>query len=116
MHDNTLVAWALIISALGIAGLLFALIILEVPLTTIANATMAGDGAVVRVTGTVQRVQERGGMTIATISQPATIDVILDSNATALSAGDCITVQGKKGSFNSQAQISASRIIKCKTK
>jgi DNA/RNA endonuclease YhcR with UshA esterase domain len=116
MHDNTLIAWALIVSALGITGLLFALIVLEVPVTTIPNATMAGDGTVVRVTGTVQQVQQRGSMTIATISQPATIDVILDSNTTALSAGDCITVHGKKGSFNSQAQISASRITKCKAK
>ena len=115
MQDRHLVAIALIVSAVGFAGLLFALVILDVPMSTIPDAQGADDGTMMRITASVERVQTRGGMTIITISQPTTIDVTADGDldTSSLAKGECVVIQGKKGSYNDRPQISASKIVKC---
>ena len=121
MHDNWLLLAAMTVSALGIAGLMFALIIMDVPLSTFADASAADDGVTVHVKGDVVRTQARTGFTVVTIEQPATLDIIIDGNvsgntsgATPFSVGTCVDVRGKKATYRNQTQVSATRISTCK--
>jgi hypothetical protein len=112
MHDRWLIAFALCMSALGIVGLLFALIFMDIPLSTIPQARQADDGVMVRITGTVSDVR-RSGIPTITISQPATIDVILPDEAQDVPVGSCVIVQGKKTTYKGKEQVNAARILAC---
>jgi len=114
MHDDWIVATALATSGLGIALLLFALILLEPPEQGIATAAASPDGTPLRITGTLEAVRTIGDRTIITISQPATIDVIVETaNLTELKAGACVSVRGERGSYEGKPQIAATRVATC---
>lgn len=114
MHDDWIVAGALCVSGLGIALLLFALILLEPPLTDIPGAGAMADGTPVRITGELVRSRTIGERTILTISQPATIDAIVErANLTGLAPGDCVTVRGERSSYEGKPQVSVTRVVRC---
>jgi hypothetical protein len=112
MHDTWLIFIALCMAALGVILLLFALIFMEVPLADISTAGAATDGSMVRVRATVLGTRPLGNETIITISQPQTIDVIIDDKLN-ISKEDCIYVRGKKESYKGAAQIAATRVSRC---
>jgi hypothetical protein len=114
MHDDWIVAIALCVSGIGIVLLLFALILLEPPQTDIPGAIASADGAPVRITGTLTGVRAIGERTILTITQPSTIDAVVEStNLTDLAIGDCIAVRGERSSYEGRAQVSATRVVAC---
>src|SRR5687768_4358488 len=112
MHDNWLIAIALCTTGLGITLLLFALIFYELPESDIAAARASADGTALRLRGEVSNIQQRGNLTIITIMQPATIDIILFENVT-VEKDACIIVQGKRSSYNGNSQIAGTRISRC---
>lgn len=111
MHDNWLIAISMTVASLGIVCLLFALIFLEVPESSIRVVAQELDGTPVRVKGAVKNVQYRNNMTIISLEQPATIDITLFEVVNITS--DCVIAQGRKGSYKDTAQITATKIIKC---
>ena len=106
MHDNWLVAIALCVAGLGITVLMFTLMFYELP----EDSIDAADGMPLRLRGNVTGVQERGNMTIITITQPTTIDVVLFEP---VNASGCILVQGKKSTYRGDPQIAATKITRC---
>jgi len=114
MHDDWIVAIALCASGLGIAILLFALILMEPPAANIPEAIASADGAPLRVTGTLERVRAVGDRTILTVSQPVTIDVVVErANLTGLEVGGCVAVRGDRSSYDGTPQLSATRVVAC---
>jgi uncharacterized protein YdeI (BOF family) len=116
MHDNWLVASAMIISSVGIAGLLFALIVLAPQSYSFYETKALPDSAPVRVNGTVVAVREIGNRTLLTITQPSTIDIVVDDKAalhSSISTHDCIIIDGKKERYNGNVQIIPSKISSC---
>jgi hypothetical protein len=92
--------------------MLFALIFMELPTSSILDAQAAADGTPVRMKGTVEQVQQRGNMTIITISQPSTIEITVFEEVNITS--QCVVIQGKKGSYKGASQVTASRVERCK--
>lgn len=114
MHDDWIVAIALATSGIGMALLLFALILLEPPEHGIEAASAMADGTPLRITGTIETVRSIGDRTIITVSQPATIDVIVQAaNLTDLKTGGCVSVRGERGSYEGKPQIAATRVATC---
>ncbi len=114
MHDDWIVAIALATSGIGMALLLFALILLEPPEHGIEAAATMADGTPLRITGTVEAVRSIGDRTIITVSQPATIDVLVQAaNLTELKTGGCVSVRGERGSYDGKPQIAATRVARC---
>lgn len=112
MHDRWIVAIALCTSAVGIAGLLGALLLMEAPEAGIADLAGHADGAPVRIRGEVRDVQQRGNITIVSVEQPAVVDVVVFDPLEGVPAG-CVVVSGKKGSYGGEPQVVASRIMRC---
>ena len=114
MHDDWIVAAALCASGVGIALLLFALILLEPPQSDIPQAIASADGAPLRITGTLTGVRAIGDRTILTISQSVAIDAVVESaNLTGLAIGDCVAVRGERSDYDGRAQVSATRVVTC---
>jgi uncharacterized phage protein gp47/JayE len=112
MHDRTLVAVALAASGLGLAVLLVAYSTLSPEEIGIGDAQAAADGAGMRVRGTIAAVAQRGTVTIVTIEQPATIDVVVFDPVN-VTPGTCVLIDGKKGTYERKAQVTAERITRC---
>lgn len=114
MHDNWLVALALLTSGIGIACMLFALMLMELPLSGIGEVRAAADGEPLQVRGIVAAVQQREGMAVITIEQETTLDVIIFGNASEVEEGACVIVRGKRSTHKGEAQIAGTRIARCK--
>lgn len=112
MQDRTLIAISLSVAALGMAVLLFAIIIYDLPLSTIPAALGSEEGTVLRLNATVRSVQHKGNITIIAIMQPATIDVTIFQDVN-LTPGQCVIIQGRKSSFRNEPQLSATRVLLC---
>ncbi|HIH24920.1 TPA: hypothetical protein HA251_07845 [Candidatus Woesearchaeota archaeon] len=112
MHDRWIIAISLCVSALGIAGLLFALIVMEPESYSLDEARALPDSAPIRVNGTVVAVRAIGNLTIITLTQPSTIDVSVDGELD-VSHGDCIIVDGKKERYNGRVQVDTTRVELC---
>jgi hypothetical protein len=112
MHDNTLIAISLCVAALGVTGLLFAMIVMTPPSYTLSQAAALSDGAPLRVNGTIVSVRSIGNLTVLTLTQPSTIDVTLDGTLP-VSAGDCLIVDGKKERYKGTIQITATKVGRC---
>lgn len=108
MHDRWIVAIALATASLGVVGLLFALIFLEVPLTPIGESQ---EGTLIRVKGEVANVRQQGNLTFITITEQVSLLVV--SENVSVSKGDCLLVQGKKEVFRDQSQLRATKILRC---
>ena len=112
MHDNWIIATALCVSALGIIGMMFALVFLELPESALPDARAMADGTPLRVRGTVTSINTRTNITTITITQPTTLTIIIRDNVT-INKNDCIIVQGKKTSYKNNAQLEAEKIESC---
>jgi hypothetical protein len=112
MHDNWIVFWSLLIASMGIAGLLYATIVLEPQLQNITDAREAQDGTMVRIQGTVQSVKTQNDTARLTLAQQTIVQVIVEESIN-LSKNDCLIIQGKKTSFRNEPQITATRIRRC---
>lgn len=116
MHDNWLVASDMIVSGVGIAGLLFALIILAPQSYSFDETKALPDSAPVRVNGTVVAMREIGNRTLLTITQPSTIDIVVQDQTalhTPINVHDCVIIDGKKERYNNNVQITPSKISLC---
>ena len=112
MLDRWLIAIGLCVTAIGITGLLFSLMFMEPPTTSVSGATQAGDGTAIKTQGVVQSTRTANNRTTITIMAPASIDVTTESAIT-LAKDDCVIVSGKRATFAGKAQISASKIVRC---
>jgi hypothetical protein len=113
MHDNWLIAVALSTSGVGMVGLLFAMVFLELPENSIPDAEASPDGAPLRLRGEVISTQQRGNITTISISQPQVIEVVLFDANISLPKDTCVVVQGKRSSYNGKPQLTATRVRRC---
>lgn len=113
MHDNTLIAIALSTSSLGILMLLAAMLFLEMPVSTITDASGMADGAPIRLSGAVVKTTMVSGKTIIILTQETTIPIVIEETIE-LESGTCIDVEGKRSSYKDQVQVDASKISECK--
>jgi hypothetical protein len=112
MQDSSLIVAALCVAACGMGALLFVVIFYEMPLADATQVNEATEGAVLRTTGKALNVRSQGNMTMVTLRQESTIDIMVFESAS-VKKGDCITVQGRKTSFHHHPQITATRITQC---
>jgi aspartyl/asparaginyl-tRNA synthetase len=118
MHDNWLIAIAMSTAGVGITMLLFALIVLDPAEKEITQITSMQNNAPIKITGTISSSRTIGNKTLITISQPSTIDIIIEDialNTTSLKRSSCIQVNGKTSEYNGKRQIIASKVELCKS-
>ncbi len=111
MHDRTLIALSLAVSALGIIGLLLALATMEPEETQDIGAL--ADGAPALVRGTVSGVRSSEAMQVLTLDTRTRVEVALFDGNASVREGQCVEVRGKKGSYDGKPQVVASRITAC---
>jgi hypothetical protein len=112
MHDNWLITFAMSVAALGMAGLLVALMLLQPQGKTLAQAQEEMDGTPLSVHGKIVSTRGFGDKTIVTISAVEQIDVLVEGNIS-FNKSDCIIAAGKKGNYKDRVQISASIVARC---
>lgn len=112
MHDNWIIALSLCVSAVGIAGLLVALLVMAPESYSFDETRALPDSAPVRVNGTVVGVRAIGNRTIVTLTQAATLDIVVDGTID-VARGDCLIVDGKKERYNGRVQVGTTRVERC---
>ncbi|MBR9700728.1 hypothetical protein GOV11_02585 [Candidatus Woesearchaeota archaeon] len=110
MDDNWLVLVALCITGTGIAVLTAVLMLLPIP--EVDDLNNQADGTTVRIRGNLLSSEDRGSLTVLTISKPDIISAISFEKLPEIPEG-CIIISGKKDTYNDEPQIIINKILSC---
>lgn len=100
---------ALLIALLGLASLIIILKTSSLSESTLSQAKALEEGSAVRVTGVVEKVMVREGLTRITLKKEETIEVVL-FQAINVSAGSRIEAQGKVQDYEGEKELMADKI------
>ena len=110
MNESLLLKTALITAILGLIAITLITKLTSLEEMNIGEAKQADEGAVLKITGTVERVTSKEGFSVISIKKEESIDVVLFDSIN-LSKGQKVEVTGKTKEYRGSKEIVADKII-----
>ena len=114
MKDSTLLIIALAVFVIGMAGLVVTAKTITVDEATLDAIDELPAEQMTRVDGVVERLTEKGNVTIMVISQQTLVTVVAFDDKVSVKKGDRIGVEGTIEEYNGKKEIIAEKIERIK--